>query len=223
MGKEIKNIKMVFPKGGFFASEGLKKDEEAMKVFEDLFGSGRSIDVDVSNVPDEEIIEKLHPKSEDEKVYTAHEDQESYEDDCTDGVRDSHEDTKRSNKFCIDFDGTCVGEDFPRVGPSVPGAVRVMKALVEKGHRLILWTARSGQLLEDAINWFKENGIELYAVNKDPHPLEGYPIPRKVIPTWYIDDRNLCTPMRNLYKNGRSFSVVDWDVIECDLQMKGII
>jgi len=221
MGREIKNIKMSFC--GFYPSEGLKKNDKAMKVFEDLFGSGRSIDVDVSNVSDEEIIEKLHPKSEDEKVYTAHEDQENYESDCVDGVRDTKEDIEKSLKFCIDFDGTCVLEMFPKVGPDVPDAVRILKALVDNGHRLILWTARSGKTLIDAVNWFNRHGIDLYAVNQDPHPLEGWPIPRKVIPAWYIDDRNLGTPMKTVIDNKKSFEVVDWNSIEVLLKQKNII
>lgn len=221
MGKEIKNIKMSFC--GLYPSEGLKKNDKAMKVFEDLFGSGKSIDIDVSSVPDEEIIEKLHPVTEEESTYIAHEDQESYEDDCVDGVRDTKDDIEKSLKFCIDFDGTCVLEQFPKVGPDVPDAVRVLKTLVEKGYRLILWTARSDKLLQDAIDWFKKHGIELYAVNKDPHPLEGWPIPRKVIPAWYIDDRNLGTPMKTVFDNGKSFEVVDWNSIEDLLKQKNII
>ena len=221
MGKEIKNVKMSFC--GFYPSEGLKKNDKAMKVFEDLFGSGRSIDIDVSNVPDEEIIEKLHPESEEESTYIAHEDQEDYESDCEDGIRDTKEDIKKSLKFCIDFDGTCVLEMFPGVGPDVPDAVRILKKLVENGHRLILWTARSEDTLEAAMNWFESHGIELYAVNKDPHPLEGWPIPRKVIPAWYIDDRNLGTPMKTVVYSGKEYEVVDWNSIEDLLIQKNIV
>ena len=147
----------------------------------------------------------------------------NYESDCVDGIRDTRADIETSKKICIDFDGTCVGEEFPRVGPTVPGAVRVLRALVSKGHRLILWTARSGKLLDDAIEWFNNNGIELYGVNKDPHPLEGWPVPRKVIPAWYIDDRNLCTPMVEISSDEKTYRVVDWNAVERELVMKGIL
>jgi hypothetical protein len=210
MGEKIKKIKMSFSEDGFIASPALQKNKEAFDLLRDAF-SGKSIDVDVSKVPDEEI--KKHLK----------EDFSDFEDDVEDGKRDSEEDLKTSKKFCIDFDGTCVCEDFPRVGPTVPGAVRVLKKLVDNGHRLIMWTARSNQQLEDAKNWFRDNGIELYAVNKDPHPLEGWPIPRKVIPAWYIDDRNLCTPMVSMSYKGKSYSVVDWEKIEEELVSKGLI
>jgi hypothetical protein len=45
-------------------------------------------------------------------------------------------------EICIDFDGTCVTHEFPKVGKDI-GAAPVLKELTEKGHRLILFTMRS--------------------------------------------------------------------------------
>lgn len=59
MGKDIKNIKMVFPEDSFIASPGLKKNKKAFDVLKDVF-SGKSIDVDVSRVPDEEILKSFN-------------------------------------------------------------------------------------------------------------------------------------------------------------------
>ena len=42
----------------------------------------------------------------------------------------------------VDFDGTCVTHEFPEVGRDI-GAVSVLKELVEKGHKIILYTMRS--------------------------------------------------------------------------------
>ena len=39
--------------------------------------------------------------------------------------------------------------------------------LIAERHRLILWTVREGKLLDDAINWCKERGVEFWAVNSD--------------------------------------------------------
>ena len=47
--------------------------------------------------------------------------------------------------IAVDFDGTCVEHDYPDVGLDVEGAVDTLKALVAKGHRLILFTMRSGK------------------------------------------------------------------------------
>ena len=46
--------------------------------------------------------------------------------------------------IAIDFDGTCVEHEFPKVGNDVPNAVNVIKQLA-KNHQLILWTMRSGE------------------------------------------------------------------------------
>lgn len=44
--------------------------------------------------------------------------------------------------IAVDFDGTCVTHEFPKVGKDI-GAERVLKLLVENGHQLILHTMRS--------------------------------------------------------------------------------
>ena len=44
--------------------------------------------------------------------------------------------------IAVDFDGTCVTHEFPKVGKDI-GAVPVLKKLVEKGHQIILHTMRS--------------------------------------------------------------------------------
>ena len=43
--------------------------------------------------------------------------------------------------IAVDFDGTCVTHDYPAVGKEI-GAVPVLKALVQAGHKLILFTMR---------------------------------------------------------------------------------
>ena len=83
----------------------------------------------------------------------------------------------------LDFDGTCVTHEFPKVGKDI-GAVPVLKELVANGHNIILFTMRSdvtepyskspeivtesGNYLTDAVNWFKENDIPLYGIQTNP-------------------------------------------------------
>ena len=57
--------------------------------------------------------------------------------------------------IAVDFDGTCVSHEYPKVGKDI-GAVPVLKALVEIGHKIILNTMRSDDELADAIQWFIE-------------------------------------------------------------------
>ena len=69
--------------------------------------------------------------------------------------------------IAIDFDGTIVEHKYPKIGEEIPFAIDTLKELINDGHRLILWTVREGILLEDAVNWCRDRGIEFYAVNKD--------------------------------------------------------
>ena len=48
----------------------------------------------------------------------------------------------RGMDIVIDFDGTVVTHEFPKIGRDI-GAVPVLKELVANGHRLILFTMRS--------------------------------------------------------------------------------
>ena len=82
----------------------------------------------------------------------------------------------------IDFDGTCVKHDFPKVGEDI-GAAPVLRALVANNHRIILWTVRgnvrdptsndpdlvmeSGSYLDDAVNWSKDNNINIWGSNEN--------------------------------------------------------
>lgn len=108
--------------------------------------------------------------------------------------------------ICIDFDGTCVTHEFPRVGKDI-GAVPVLKKLVEAGHELILFTMRSpfegispvtkkieNGGYEDAVNWFKENDIPLYAINENPSQGTWTSSP-KPYAQLYIDDAALGAPL----------------------------
>ena len=95
--------------------------------------------------------------------------------------------------IAVDFDGTIVEHRYPRIGREIPFATDTLKLLQQDQHRLILWSVREGELLEEAVAWCKERGVEFYAVNRD-YPEEkqqdcGYS--RKLKVDLFIDDRNL--------------------------------
>ena len=94
--------------------------------------------------------------------------------------------------IAVDFDGTIVEHDYPKIGREMLFAFDTLKALQKKGHKLILWTYRNGALLDEAVEYCRENGIEFYAVNKS-YPEEKYDegISRKVNADIFIDDRNI--------------------------------
>lgn len=96
--------------------------------------------------------------------------------------------------IAVDFDGTIVQHRYPEIGKEIPFAIRTLKMLSAQGHRLILWTVREGDLLEDAVQWCQERGIEFYAVNRD-YPEETIDnnrgFTRKLKADMWIDDRNV--------------------------------
>lgn len=94
--------------------------------------------------------------------------------------------------IAIDFDGTIVEDAYPKIGKTRIFAFETLKRLQEDGHRLILWTYRSGIRLEEAVRFCSENGIEFYAVNKSfPEEKFDYSKSRKIHADLFIDDRNI--------------------------------
>lgn len=95
--------------------------------------------------------------------------------------------------IAVDFDGTIVEHDYPRIGKEIPFAIDTLKMLRQEQHRLILWSVREGKLLEEAVAWCKERGLEFYAVNRDypEEELQDKGFSRKLKADIFIDDRNL--------------------------------
>jgi hydroxymethylpyrimidine pyrophosphatase-like HAD family hydrolase len=121
--------------------------------------------------------------------------------------------------IAIDFDGTCVTHAFPNVGKEI-GAVDVIKALVNKGHKIILFTMRDLEYLTPAVAWFEKNDIPLYGINDNPGA--KWSTSRKVYADIYIDDMALGIPLKMDYnKSNRPF--VDWTGVESLLKKKGIL
>ena len=99
---------------------------------------------------------------------------------------------ENSKVIAVDFDGTIVEHKFPEIGKEMLFAFATMKALQSKGHKLILWTIRTGELLNDAVNYCKTNGVEFYAVNKNyPEEILDEKTSRKLNADIFIDDRSI--------------------------------
>lgn len=96
--------------------------------------------------------------------------------------------------IAVDFDGTIVKHRYPEIGEEIPFATDTLRMLIREHHRLILWTVREGKLLQDAIDWCHERGVDFWAVNRD-YPEEeaekNNHFSRKVKADYFIDDRNI--------------------------------
>ena len=95
--------------------------------------------------------------------------------------------------IAVDFDGTIVTHEYPKIGKPIPFAIQTLKKLQEEDqHQIILWTVREGQLLQDALDYCKSKGLEFYAVNSNyPEEAEEHHTARKLVADLWIDDRNL--------------------------------
>lgn len=95
--------------------------------------------------------------------------------------------------IAVDFDGTIVEHKYPNIGNELPFATSTLRMLAEQHHRLILWTVRSGKLLDEAVEWCSKRGVEFYAVNKNfpEEQVESDKAFRKINADIFIDDCNL--------------------------------
>jgi hypothetical protein len=94
--------------------------------------------------------------------------------------------------IAVDFDGTIVEHDYPKIGKPVPFAFDTLGRLIMEGHTLILWTVREGELLDEAVDFCRKNGIEFFAINSNqPVRHDHRPEARKITADLYIDDRNI--------------------------------
>jgi len=125
----------------------------------------------------------------------------------------------KSRIIGIDFDGTIVRHEYPQIGATIFMALETIKELIENGHRIILYTMRSGKELEAALKFIRGQGIHLYGINENPSQKEWTDSP-KVYCHIYIDDANLGVPLVRM-KSIRSW--VDWELVREHLMLDGLI
>lgn len=122
----------------------------------------------------------------------------------------------------LDFDGTCVGHTYPGIGKDI-GAVPTLKELVANGVKLILWTMRGtyDKGLIEAIEWFEQNGIELFGIQTNPTQ-GSWTNSNKPYGSCIIDDTAIGIPL----KYDKSISerpFVDWVMVRLLLREKGYL
>lgn len=92
--------------------------------------------------------------------------------------------------IAIEFDGVIVEDAYPKIGEEKPFAFDTLKKLNKRGHTLILWSRRTGKLLDEAVAHCKQNGVQFYAANKSyPEEIIDKEVSRKVNAELFIDNR----------------------------------
>ena len=95
--------------------------------------------------------------------------------------------------IAVDFDGTISRGKFPAIDGEQPYAGESLRKLHDEGHKIIIWTCRTGDQLLNAINWLLERKIPFDRVNDhDPENIAKYGEGgKKIYAHCYIDDKNI--------------------------------
>lgn len=94
----------------------------------------------------------------------------------------------------VDFDGTLAitRGTYPRIQGPIQEVIDYVLSEQKKGARLILITMREGEVLNEAIAWCREQGLEFDAVNDNLDYMKDFfkNNPRKIFVNEYLDDTN---------------------------------
>lgn len=95
--------------------------------------------------------------------------------------------------ICVDFDGTLCEHKYPEIGEPYNKIIEKLIMRQILGDKLILWTCRDGEKLQEAVDWCKKQGLFFDAVNDDlPEIKKSFTFKsKKVYGDIYLDDRNI--------------------------------
>ena len=101
--------------------------------------------------------------------------------------------------IAVDFDGTLCFSNWPELGEPNGRLIEFLRTWREKGNKLILWTCRAGEPLENAVSWCREQGLVFDAINDNlPETIAYYGNnSRKITCDLYIEDKAVLPAMVN--------------------------
>ena len=111
---------------------------------------------------------------------------------------------KEVSTIAVDFDGTLCYSRWPNLGEPNMGLIHYLLEWKQRGNKLILWTCREGEILDQAVFWCKNYGLEFDAINDNlPENIELFGSnSRKVSCDYYIDDK--CYNPHSNFWNGEN-------------------
>ncbi len=108
-------------------------------------------------------------------------------------IRKGKEMEKKNKIIAVDFDGTLCENKWPEIGAANDELIEYLKKRQASGDKIILWTCRVGELLQQAVRFCYNRGLIFDAVNENlPETLEWMnDDSRKIFANEYIDDRSV--------------------------------
>lgn len=93
--------------------------------------------------------------------------------------------------IAVDFDGTLCENAWPEIGPARAGVIDYVLGEQMTGAKLILWTCRKGERLQEAVKWCAARGLAFDAVNENlPEIVERFGGDcRKIFADEYLEDK----------------------------------
>lgn len=105
-------------------------------------------------------------------------------------IADKNKESTLPTIIAVDFDGTLVKNKFPEIGEINYFVWEAVQKAQSEGIKVILWTSRTGKVLDEALGFCARHGMKFDAVNDNIPEVKalGWDA-RKVLATMYIDDR----------------------------------
>ena len=69
--------------------------------------------------------------------------------------------------IAVDFDGTLVEDKFPEIGEPIKKNWELLRKAQQGGAKIILWTSRDNERLDDAVKFCNERELYFDAINEN--------------------------------------------------------
>lgn len=105
-----------------------------------------------------------------------------------------------SKIIAVDFDGTLCENKYPEIGAPNQELIAYLKKRQAAGDKLVLWTCRIDEMLDNAVRWCRNKGLIFDSVNENlPSVIAEFGTDtRKIFANEYIDDRNAWYPSEEI-------------------------
>lgn len=91
--------------------------------------------------------------------------------------------------IAVDFDGTIVEHEYPKIGKLKPNAKETINKWYEQGHKIIIWSCRYDEGIQEVIDFLNDNKIKFHTFNKNVDLDDNFDPYPKIYADLYIDDR----------------------------------